>query len=37
MAVGSAQTNTRTLKEVAPELNIVKAYVSLAKHIVSKG
>ena len=37
MAVGSAQTNTRTLKEVAPELNIVKAYVSLAKHIASKG
>ena len=27
----------RTLKEVAPELNIVKAYVSLAKHIASKG
>ena len=27
----------KTLKEIAPELNIVKAYVALANHIVSKG
>ena len=37
IAVGSAQTNSKTLKEVAPDLNIVRAYMSLAKHIASKG
>ena len=37
IAIGSAQTKMKTLKEVAPELNIVKAYMSLAKHIASKG
>ena len=37
MAVGSAQTSSKTLKEVAPDINIVRAYMSLAKHIASKG
>ena len=37
IAIASAQTKMKTLKEVAPDLNIVKAYMSLAKHIVSKG
>lgn len=37
IAIGSAQTRMKTLKEVAPDLNIVKAYMSLAKHIATKG
>lgn len=37
MAVGTAQTKTKTLKEVSPEMDIVRAYSSLAKHIASKG
>ena len=37
MAIGTSQTQMKTLKEIAPELNIVKAYVALANHIVSKG
>lgn len=37
IAVGSAQSKTKTIKEVFPEVNIVRAYVSLAKYIASKG
>ena len=37
IAVGTAQTRMKTLKEVAPDMNIAKAYMSLAKHIATKG
>ena len=37
IATSAAQTKMQTLKEVAPEQNIVKAFMSLAKHIASKG
>lgn len=37
IAVGSAQSKTKTIKEVSPENDIVRAYTSLAKHIASKG
>lgn len=37
IAVGSAQSKTKTIKEVSPEIDIVRAYTSLAKHIASKG
>ena len=37
IAIGSAQTRMKTLKEVAPDMNIVKTYMSLAKHIATKG
>lgn len=37
IAVASAQSKSKTIKEVAPEMDIVKAYTSLARHIASKG
>ena len=37
IAIATAQSKMKTLKEVSPEQNIVKAFMSLAKHISQKG
>ena len=36
MATGTALNNSKTLKEVSPNLDIVQAYIQLAQKIISR-